>query len=272
MKKTVGMICVAAGLYACPALAQDDARPSPAPFPEFSAKRVKPPSAGQDRRITIQIEEPVAPPPLLPLPDETISSASAAEWYWSVVAPSLANAGPGRIDAAERALDAAPEAFRRGTPSMQLLNDIAATHGIDILTATVGTKVSPALALAVIGVESAGRTDAVSSAGATGIMQLMPDTATRFGVEDMLDPSASIRGGVAYLDWLANRFAEDPILMLAGYNAGEGAVREHQGVPPYKETREYIPKVLSAWRVAKALCLTPPVLASDGCVFVSASR
>ena len=140
-------------------------------------------------------------------------------------------------------------------------------HGADIMRMTVGTKVSPALALSVIAVESAGRTDAVSSAGAQGLMQLMPATAARFGVTDRRIPTENIRGGIAYLDWLMGHFDRDPILVLAGYNAGEGSVRDNAGVPPYAETRAYVPKVLAAWTVARGLCLTPPVLVSDGCVF-----
>jgi soluble lytic murein transglycosylase-like protein len=83
-----------------------------------------------------------------------------------------------------------------------------------------------------------------------------------------MDPKANIKGGVTYLDWLLKEFNRDPVLALAGYNAGEGAVREHQGVPPYGETRAYVPKVLAAWNTARGLCITPPQLISDGCVFV----
>ena len=98
-------------------------------------------------------------------------------------------------------------------------------------------------------------------------MQLMPATARRFGVSDSMNARQNIRGGVAYLDWLLAEFNRDPILALAGYNAGEGAVGAYQGVPPYAETRAYVPKVLAAWNVARSLCLTPPDLVSDGCVF-----
>ena len=135
------------------------------------------------------------------------------------------------------------------------------------MRATIGTRVSPALVLAVISVESAGRADAVSSAGAQGLMQLMPATAARFGAKDRAIAPENIRGGLAYLDWLMEHFGRDPILALAGYNAGEGSVRDNAGVPPYAETRAYVPKVLAAWTVARGLCLTPPVLMSDGCVF-----
>ena len=92
-------------------------------------------------------------------------------------------------------------------------------------------------------------------------------TAARFGVTDSRVATENIRGGIAYLDWLMGHFDRDPILVLAGYNAGEGSVRDNAGVPPYAETRAYVPKVLAAWTVARGLCLTPPVLVSDGCVF-----
>jgi soluble lytic murein transglycosylase-like protein len=127
--------------------------------------------------------------------------------------------------------------------------------------------VSPALVLAVMTIESAGKADAVSGAGAQGLMQLMPATASRFGVTDSLVAAQNIAGGVKYLDWLMGKFDNDPILVLAGYNAGEGSVRKYEGVPPFAETRDYVPKVLAAFQVARGLCLTPPELISDGCVF-----
>ena len=152
------------------------------------------------------------------------------------------------------------------------MQDIAKGHGIDILRATLDTQVSPALVLAVITVESAGKVDAESGAGAQGLMQLMPATAARFGVEDRLAPKQSISGGVKYLDWLMSEFGGDPILVLAGYNAGEGSVRTHAGVPPFAETRDYVPKVLAAFQGARGLCLTPPELITDGCVFAAMNR
>ena len=136
----------------------------------------------------------------------------------------------------------------------------------EILKATIGTEVSPALVLAIMTIESGGNPAVVSSAGAQGLMQLMPATAERFGVEDRLVPAQSIAGGVKYLNWLMGEFQNDPILVLAGYNVGEGSVRKYKGVPPFVETRDYVPKVLSAFQVARGLCLTPPELISDGCV------
>ena len=124
---------------------------------------------------------------------------------------------------------------------------------------------SPALVLAVIAVESGGRGSAVSEKGAIGLMQLIPDTAARFGVADSLSEAENIRGGTAYLDWLLAEFEGDPILALAGYNAGENAVKANEGVPPYAETRDYVPKVLAAYDVARGLCKTRPEFISDGC-------
>jgi soluble lytic murein transglycosylase-like protein len=98
-------------------------------------------------------------------------------------------------------------------------------------------------------------------------MQLIPATAARFGVTDSTDPVQNIKGGVAYLNWLMQEFDRDPLMVLAAYNAGEGAVKANDGVPPFAETRDYVPKVLAAWQVAQGLCLTPPELVSDPCVF-----
>ena len=98
-------------------------------------------------------------------------------------------------------------------------------------------------------------------------MQLMPATAARFGVSDRWNAGQNIRGGVAFLDFLMEKFAGDPILVLAGYNAGENSIAPNGGVPPYAETRDYVPKVLAAFEVARSLCMTRPELVSDGCVF-----
>jgi soluble lytic murein transglycosylase-like protein len=85
-------------------------------------------------------------------------------------------------------------------------------------------------------------------------MQLIPATAIRFGVADSFDPAQNILGGAAYLNWLLLRFGEDPILAIAGYNAGEGAIDKYKGVPPYSETRDYVVKVFDALAAAEALC------------------
>jgi soluble lytic murein transglycosylase-like protein len=257
---------------------------SPEPFADFTFRRVKIPDAGTNRRITVQIA-PVAPAapaaphevaalpetPEILEPEPEPSTAPAAEapfaWFWRTVPATLQGAGPGRLLPALAGLRQSPPDQPVSAPRLQDMRDVAARHGRAILTATLGTRVSPALVLAVIGVESAGRANATSSAGARGLMQLMPATAARFGVTDITDPVQNISGGTRYLDWLYGEFSGDPVLMLAAYNAGENAVKYYAGVPPFAETRAYVPKVLSAWQVARALCVTEPELMSDGCVF-----
>ncbi len=246
---------------------------------DFTFKTVRPPTAGTKRRIDIQIEPPApaqAPRPGTPqAPDSATARTAPSEpadrgehqaWFWSAISPSIEQE-PGRFRRAVQVAARPPAGSGVSAPSIQHLQSIAKAHGREILARSVGTRVSPALVLALISVESAGRTDAVSHKGATGLMQLIPATAERFGIRDARDPAQNIRAGVAYLDWLMGEFGNDPVLALAGYNAGEGAVRRHFGVPPYGETRAYVPKVLAAWNVARMMCVTPPELPGDGCVF-----
>lgn len=101
------------------------------------------------------------------------------------------------------------------------------------------------LVKAVIQVESEFDRFAVSSKGAQGLMQLMPFTARRFGVFDAFDARQNIFGGVQYLRFLLDLFQGDVSLALAGYNAGENAVLRYNGIPPYKETRNYVQKIQS---------------------------
>lgn len=243
---------------------------SPKPFPKFEAKRITPPKAGStSKRITVQIDPQAAARATVPqspadAPDKVGTEIGNYAWFWDSISPDITAASAGRI---EKAL--ARVGGKVAAPRLQHLQDIARARGIDILMATVGTNVSPALVLAVISVESAGKPDALSAAGAQGLMQLMPATAARFDVVNSFSAVQNIQGGVKYLDWLMSEFDSDPILALAGYNAGEGAVRTHAGVPPFAETRDYVPKVLAAYQVAKGLCMTPPELASDGCVFAA---
>ena len=200
--------------------------------------------------------------PLAPAPKKT----AAYDWFWNTV-PTGRGMAADRFGLAMATLSKGPSGASVRAPRLQDLQGLAETYGKQILAATVGTEVSPALALAVIAVESAGKPDALSSAGAQGLMQLIPATAERFGVTDSKDPAQNIKGGVAYLNWLLKEFNRDPLMVLAAYNAGEGAVRANDGVPPYAETRDYVPKVLAAWQVAQGLCLSPPELVTDPCVF-----
>jgi len=104
-------------------------------------------------------------------------------------------------------------------------------------------KLDPKLVLSVISVESAFQVDAVSSANAQGLMQLIPETARRFGVRDPFDAAQNLRGGMEYLHWLLREFRGNVTFALAAYNAGENAVRRHGGIPPYRETQTYVRRI-----------------------------
>jgi soluble lytic murein transglycosylase-like protein len=92
--------------------------------------------------------------------------------------------------------------------------------------------------------ESGGNAQAVSSAGAQGLMQLMPGTANQLGVKDSFEPSQNVRGGTTYLDELLTRYHDNLSLALAAYNAGPEAVDKYHGIPPYHETRIYVARVI----------------------------
>ncbi|NJM81664.1 MAG: lytic transglycosylase domain-containing protein [Tabrizicola sp.] len=254
---------------------------------DFTFRRVKVGEALPGKRITVQIDPAeqarrlAALPKVDPKPvrdhskdeadkktgaDPGPAPTSSYAWFWDKVSPNIDDVDD-RFILALASLAQGPGGSAVRAPRMQQMQQVAETYGTDILKATLDTNVSPALVLAVIGIESAGKSDAVSSAGAIGLMQLIPATAKRFGVTDSTDPSQNIRGGVAYLDWLLKEFDNDPLMVLAAYNAGEGAVKANGGVPPYAETRDYVPKVLAAWQVAQGLCLSPPELVTDPCVF-----
>lgn len=269
MKRHLAMVGLAMSLCMTAAIAE------PPPFPDFSAKRVKPPAPGAKKRITVQIA-PQAPAPVVtpsgPVAQPRAPGGDTLAWFWEDVSPSLDAQGPGRLAPALVRLSNPPSGQGVAAPRLQELQTIAERHGKDILLHTVGTRVSPALVVAVIAIESAGRVDAQSTVGAQGLMQLMPATAERFGVSDSFSAAQNIKGGVAFLDLLMEKFDNDVILVLAGYNAGENAVVRNNGVPDYAETRAYVPKVLQAFQTAKGLCLTPPQLVTDGCVFRVASR
>jgi soluble lytic murein transglycosylase-like protein len=114
-------------------------------------------------------------------------------------------------------------------------------------------KIEPALLHAVIAVESAYNPHAKSPKGATGLMQLMPDTARRYGVTDLLNPLENLRAGARYLRDLLGMFNNNLRLVLAAYNAGEGAViRSGHAIPPYPETRAYVPRVLQHYEHYRA--------------------
>ena len=127
----------------------------------------------------------------------------------------------------------------RESPSTydRLIRRYAGEHGVDF-----------ALVKAVMQAESSFNPYAVSNKGARGLMQIMPETARRYGVHDIYNPVENIRAGVRHLKFLSNMFDNKLYLVIAAYNAGENAVKQHQGIPPYEETQMYVRKVLQYQR------------------------
>ncbi|HXI24340.1 MAG TPA: lytic transglycosylase domain-containing protein [Pyrinomonadaceae bacterium] len=117
---------------------------------------------------------------------------------------------------------------------------------LDLIIFRAGARegVDPRLIHAVIQQESKYDTDATSHAGAKGLMQLMPDTAKRFHCDNPTDAASNVEAGTKYLKFLLKRFDGDVSLALAGYNAGEGSVDKYEGIPPYKETQNYVKKIV----------------------------
>jgi hypothetical protein len=118
----------------------------------------------------------------------------------------------------------------------------------DIQAATSDNKLPQNLVEAVIETESAFHPCAVSSKGALGLMQLMPETASSLGLMDPFDAKANLLAGSRYLGGLLSRYSGDIRLALAAYNAGSGAVDRYSGIPPFNETRDYVQKVMARWQ------------------------
>lgn len=153
------------------------------------------------------------------------------------------------------------------SPYGKIIYDIAVRHSIN-----------PHLVAALIHVESAFNPRAVSPKGAYGLMQLLPETARRFGVrkkKDLFNPKKNLEAGVSYLKWLADRFDGDAEKILAAYNAGEGAVERFGGVPPYQETQSYVQKIFGLLGFAmppSPVPAAPPPAAPAGQDAVAAAR
>lgn len=130
-----------------------------------------------------------------------------------------------------------------------------APHALDpstidslVAQASQSEGVKPGLIRAVLMAESAGDPSAISSAGAEGLMQLMPGTAAGCGIDNPFDPQQNVSCGTSYLHGLLTRYHGDVTKAVAAYNAGPGAVDRYGGVPPYAETQAYVARVLTAYR------------------------
>ena len=183
------------------------------------------------------------------LPEYSANRSACAKATHKSSSSQPAAAGSRSMHWWERATDAPPDAI-----------DFAASM----------YKIPSELIRAVISVESAGDTSAVSRTGAKGLMQLMPQTAGHVFVKDTLDPAQNIQGGTRYLRELANQFNGDMMLVLAAYNAGPEAVRKYGGVPPFAETRGYVRKVMAHYLELKQemaqrkVALAAPAFAGGG--------
>ena len=142
----------------------------------------------------------------------------------------------------------APDVAASQPPVFRIPADIPTSGDpqLDRIIFEAGEKqgIDPRFLHAVIWQESKYKLKARSHAGAQGLMQLMPDTAKRFGCDDPHDAVENIEAGTKYLSWLLKRFEGNVELALAGYNAGEGSVAKYDGIPPYNETRNYV-KIIS---------------------------
>lgn len=168
-----------------------------------------------------------APPPaaagnaVSPEPADRAKGAGVTQ----TAAPSSENTPPRRNSGAE------------GQGVYGLIRDAAAEHSID-----------PNLLAAIIKTESNFNPTAISSKGAMGLMQLMPSTAAAFGARDPFNPEENISAGVRYLKYLMENYPGQLHLSLAAYNAGPGAVDRYKGIPPYRETRDYVRRISSLYR------------------------
>lgn len=148
----------------------------------------------------------------------------------------ITNDGRGRHATSASALQWLAKQHDRRSKYDSIIERYADEYGVD-----------PTLVRAVIQVESNFDPSVVSTKGARGLMQLMPATAKRFGVTEIHDPEQNIRGGVRYLAYLTELFSGDLRRVLAGYNAGEGAVMRYGGIPPYQETANYVVRALTVY-------------------------
>jgi soluble lytic murein transglycosylase-like protein len=150
---------------------------------------------------------------------------------------------------------ATPAAIQPAAQPLAANSPMVAPQNIDldqvIREASNRNRIDPDFVSSVIKAESNFKTRAVSKKGAQGLMQLMPGTAAQLGVADPFDPKANVDAGTAHLSALLDQYHNDPIKALAAYNAGAHRVKQYNGVPPYRETRDYINKIVRDFNAKK---------------------
>lgn len=169
--------------------------------------------------------------------------------YMGVGEDSYVEFAPEDIAAVERVPDPpAPPSDRSAPPARTAIQSNAPLTPADLheMLAAAGHEhnLDVDLLASVVKAESGGNARAVSRAGARGLMQLMPSTASKLGVDDTFEPGQNVRGGSVYLDSLLTRYHDNLALALAAYNAGPAAVDKYHGIPPYRETRLYVARVI----------------------------
>lgn len=199
-----------------------------------------------DRTQGVQIHHPPAPPVVEAPPPATRRVRRNGRWVTVPVTPP-ASQTQRTASVTSRSADVAYPATRlvMGTgTSLKGFTTGNPLHDKYIEDASRKYRIDPLLIYAQMHQESAFKIRATSHKGASGLMQLMPATARRFGVTSIYDPKQNVEAGVRYMRWLLDYFNQDVVLALAGYNAGEGAVlRYGRQVPPFRETREYVRRI-----------------------------
>jgi soluble lytic murein transglycosylase-like protein len=190
------------------------------------------------------------------------SPSFGSGWFWEEVPPRIEDGSREKaMQIVANARNGRQGIFRTKAQARSVLN----RWHPEIKAAARSAGINEALIVAVVIIESGGDPNAKSPAGALGLGQLMPGTALRYGVRDALDPAENLRGSATYLSDLINMFRGDLVLALAAYNTGEQAVVRYHGVPPYSETRAYVPKVLAAFETAGDFCASHPRAARRKC-------
>lgn len=233
-----------------------NATPAPAPTPETTPEPIPAEQTPAPAAAPVEKPAPVVNPAVekaaeKPLPEKVypLSAAPAAPAPAAAVVSAAAAAAPKAKASLMHFMDT--HEIPPG-PFGKMIFEVAARYSLN-----------PHLVAAIVRVESSFNPRAKSRKGACGLMQLLPETARRFGLrssKDLFDPAKNLEAGARYLKWLSSRFGGDPVRVLAAYNAGEGAVQRYGGVPPYKETRNYVTKIyaLLGLMISEAPKAAPP--------------